>query len=673
MAESKDGDISSLAILSPEHLFIGEPSSYPLFDPSTAPISQPNQATIFTSLYGQETQLNVLPNNRPSVPSVDHQGIAASSSLHFEHGLSIIPIQQYSETTYTNFTAGSNSHSAIAIPATPNFSGSGVTPDLPHLSDQVPIQSWLQQQISDVDPEQEFVHSCSKPSIQSWLPCDNTRADAIDAAPFDIFQALHWLFLRHEPQISLDALVESQSFVVTDAWQPDMPVIHVSEGFTILTGYCREDVIGKNCRFLQSPKGDVQPGSTRESVSCASAYELKEKIALGHEVQHVIKNFHKNGRPSMVLLTLIPIPWDASGVTRYWFGFQNSMLPAQTPLKISLRLGEQGSLLHRRKLKATIQDKRAAVDVGQQSTQESPSEGTVTTVSRPDPLLPQPNQEFGNVHDLLDASWRATDLEQRNELFGTTAWNDMLLQNIDGLVQVLSLKGTIVYISLSAKEVGYNSALLLGMPIETIFHPSDALAVRRELKNTSSSTTIDMAIRIRHIDGQHIWYNFYGSIWSGGTRKWAILVGRQLDMFSLNEGTLHQTGGFGDRDIWMKLSTSGLILSVFPNPQQALGMSVEELIGTSFQELIATDHAPDRFQLLLDGAQRGNVASSTAVLQSARGHQLSIELTLHPGKRHGHQRPYYLLAQCSFAKLKVARRKGLYLLFRYYVRAMKLT
>jgi PAS domain S-box-containing protein len=54
---------------------------------------------------------------------------------------------------------------------------------------------------------------------------------------------------------------EYVSFCVTDPSLPDNPVIYISEGFCNLTGYDLEDVVGKNCRFLQgkeTAKEDVE-------------------------------------------------------------------------------------------------------------------------------------------------------------------------------------------------------------------------------------------------------------------------------------------------------------------------------------------------------------------------------------------------------------------------------
>ncbi|MBK9052565.1 MAG: PAS domain S-box protein [Chloroflexi bacterium] len=63
------------------------------------------------------------------------------------------------------------------------------------------------------------------------------------------------------------------SITIADARQPDMPLIYVNEAFERITGYKRDEVIGRNCRFLQGDEHD-QPGvnelrqALKEGRSC---------------------------------------------------------------------------------------------------------------------------------------------------------------------------------------------------------------------------------------------------------------------------------------------------------------------------------------------------------------------------------------------------------------------
>jgi len=57
-------------------------------------------------------------------------------------------------------------------------------------------------------------------------------------------------------RLMLNLVQAQQNFTVSDPSLPDNPIVYASEGFLKLTGYTREQVIGRNCRFLQGPKTD---------------------------------------------------------------------------------------------------------------------------------------------------------------------------------------------------------------------------------------------------------------------------------------------------------------------------------------------------------------------------------------------------------------------------------
>ncbi|MCH82260.1 phototropin-1-like, partial [Trifolium medium] len=47
-----------------------------------------------------------------------------------------------------------------------------------------------------------------------------------------------------------------KNFVITDPRLPDNPIIFASDSFLELTEYSREEILGRNCRFLQGPETD---------------------------------------------------------------------------------------------------------------------------------------------------------------------------------------------------------------------------------------------------------------------------------------------------------------------------------------------------------------------------------------------------------------------------------
>lgn len=67
---------------------------------------------------------------------------------------------------------------------------------------------------------------------------------------------------------------EVVSFCVSDPSLPDNPLVFVSRGFCELTGYEYEEVVGKNCRFLQgkeTKKEDVDRirNALKEEEDCS--------------------------------------------------------------------------------------------------------------------------------------------------------------------------------------------------------------------------------------------------------------------------------------------------------------------------------------------------------------------------------------------------------------------
>lgn len=100
-----------------------------------------------------------------------------------------------------------------------------------------------------------------------------------------------------------------------------MPIVYCSDVFERLTGYTRFEILGRNCRFLQSPDGQVQAGVKRKYVDDSSVLKIKNKLNKRAEVQLSIINYRKGGQPFMNLLTMIPVTWDTDEF-KYYVGFQ---------------------------------------------------------------------------------------------------------------------------------------------------------------------------------------------------------------------------------------------------------------------------------------------------------------------------------------------------------------
>jgi PAS domain S-box-containing protein len=95
-----------------------------------------------------------------------------------------------------------------------------------------------------------------------------------------------------------------------DPHRPDIPIVFVNRAFRALTGYEEEDVIGRNCRFLQGPDTD------REQIE-----RIREAIRNEDVLITEMLNYRKDGTPFWNALHLGPI-YRPDGKLIYFFGSQ---------------------------------------------------------------------------------------------------------------------------------------------------------------------------------------------------------------------------------------------------------------------------------------------------------------------------------------------------------------
>ncbi|KAI3782233.1 hypothetical protein L2E82_12271 [Cichorium intybus] len=102
-------------------------------------------------------------------------------------------------------------------------------------------------------------------------------------------------------------------FVVTDALEPDQPIIYVNSVFEMTTGYRAEEVLGRNCRFLQC-RG---PYAKRRHplVNSSVVSEIRKCLNTGIEFQGELLNFKKDGTPLMNRLRMTSIYDDDNTIT----------------------------------------------------------------------------------------------------------------------------------------------------------------------------------------------------------------------------------------------------------------------------------------------------------------------------------------------------------------------
>ncbi|XP_038892619.1 adagio protein 3 [Benincasa hispida] len=103
------------------------------------------------------------------------------------------------------------------------------------------------------------------------------------------------------------------SFVVSDALEPDFPIIYVNKVFEIFTGYRADEVLGQNCRFLQYR--DPRAQRRHPLVDPVVVSEIRRCLEEGVEFQGELLNFRKDGTPMVNRLRLAPIHDDDGTVT----------------------------------------------------------------------------------------------------------------------------------------------------------------------------------------------------------------------------------------------------------------------------------------------------------------------------------------------------------------------
>ncbi len=106
----------------------------------------------------------------------------------------------------------------------------------------------------------------------------------------------------------LDACVNGVTLADPDL--EDCPIIYANHGFERLTGYSQEEIIGRNCRFLQ--------GEDREQ---AARYVIKAGLAKHEEVEVVLRNYKKDGTLFHNHLKISPL-LDSKEKVLYFLGIQ---------------------------------------------------------------------------------------------------------------------------------------------------------------------------------------------------------------------------------------------------------------------------------------------------------------------------------------------------------------
>ncbi|MCJ8141176.1 PAS domain-containing protein [Falsirhodobacter halotolerans] len=98
--------------------------------------------------------------------------------------------------------------------------------------------------------------------------------------------------------------------LVTDPHQSDNPIVFVNEAFQTLTGYSRDECVGRNCRFLQGERTDPHAVGV-----------LREAVRNGKDATVDILNYRKDGTSFWNALYISPVRND-DGEVAFFFASQ---------------------------------------------------------------------------------------------------------------------------------------------------------------------------------------------------------------------------------------------------------------------------------------------------------------------------------------------------------------
>ncbi|WP_144185492.1 ATP-binding protein [Elioraea rosea] len=101
--------------------------------------------------------------------------------------------------------------------------------------------------------------------------------------------------------------------VISDARQPDCPIVFMNAAFTDITGYPPDEVLGRNCRFLQGK------GTDPKAVA-----RVRRAIAAARPVTVEMLNFRRDGTRFWNELRIAPV-FGEGGVLTHFIGIQHDV------------------------------------------------------------------------------------------------------------------------------------------------------------------------------------------------------------------------------------------------------------------------------------------------------------------------------------------------------------
>lgn len=143
----------------------------------------------------------------------------------------------------------------------------------------------LQQSVHALQEENEKLRGAIRENLaheadELLASCVTNEMSVIASDPDEATRTLD------DPDYSLVKALQTaqQNFVISDPALPDNPIVYASQGFLLLSGYSLDEVLGRNCRFLQG--ADTDPNAVDK---------IRRGIERGEDTTAVLLNYRKDG------------------------------------------------------------------------------------------------------------------------------------------------------------------------------------------------------------------------------------------------------------------------------------------------------------------------------------------------------------------------------------------
>ncbi|RCH84624.1 blue light receptor [Rhizopus stolonifer] len=466
---------------------------------------------------------------------------------------------------------------------------------------------------------------------------DEPLTGVYSSSGFDMVGVLSKLVNRPNPQINLGPIDMSCSFLVTDARQNDCPIVYCSPTFENLTGYLANEIVGRNCRFLQAPDGHVTCGSRRTYTDNQAVFHLKAQMLQNKEHQASIINYRKGGQPFVNLITVIPITNDQHEIC-FFVGLQVDLVEQPNAILEKMKNGTYMVNYQQMNIPPYIPGSSFSSEPVDDYFRELPAAAASPSSVSSSTLA------SAEILELVNCSGD-------NEYQLQQEWNKLLLDQSEDFIHVLSLKGFFLYCSRSSSHLlEHDPEELVGHPLSSICHPSDIVPVMREIKESASQPdkVINIIFRVRRKYSGYMWMECQGKLHVDQSkgRKCLILSGRERPMYELiRKEMVYAPDIATGPEFWAKTSLNGLFLHVTPTSQHVLGFSADDLERATLYQYVGDQHLRD-ITRALELVREGRIVNLHHTMQNNKGDYVAIFSTFYPGDvSFGVGRPSFALVQ----------------------------